>query len=259
MALRATVPLLAALLLGGCAGGGGGKSVLDITWGRGWDAAGSTAYGEDDTFGKDPEKDAKREKWFDYYRSHVKTEDAAGKPVKPVEQMAFLPEAKANKPVGGAAEPASFVDTSGKSVRLADFKGKKVLVLVFTRGYPGYLCPMCTSYTAQIAYRYPEIAAAGAEVLLVFPGSPEKVGDFVRAAREVLEQEGPGALPFPVLLDVGLKNVAAFGIQGDLSKPATYVIDRAGTVRYAFVGDQPHERPDVATVLAEVKRAGGGE
>jgi peroxiredoxin len=93
----------------------------------------------------------------------------------------------------------------------------------------------------------------------VFPGSPEKVQDFIRAAREVLEQEGPGALPFPVLLDVSLRNVDAFGIRGDLSKPATYVIDRAGTVRYAFVGDQPHERPDVETVLAEVRRAGGGE
>ena len=255
MKARGTGLLLAGLLLAGCAGGGGAKSVLDITWGRGWDASGSTVYGQEEAAAPDPKKAG----WADYYRSRVTMADAAGAPVKPVDQMKFLPAAPANRPVGAAADPASFVDTRGSRVSLADYKGKKPLVLVFTRGYPGYLCPMCTSYTAQLAHRYAEIAAAGAEVLLVFPGSPEKVQDFLRAAREVLEQDGPGALPFPVLLDVSLKNVDAFGIRGDLSKPATYVLDSAGTVRYAFVGDQPHERPDVATVLAEVKRAGGGE
>jgi len=253
MAVRGTVPLLVALLLAGCASGGSKrKDVLDLTWGAGWDAPGSTVYGEDDG----PAKEEKPTGWADYYRARVKTEGPGGAPVKPVDQIAFLPDAKANKPVGGAADPASFVDTRGARVSLSDYKGKKTLVLVFTRGYPGYLCPMCTSYTAQIAYRYPEIAAAGAEVLLVFPGSPEKVQEFIKAARDILEQEGPGALPFPILLDVSLKNVEAFGIKGDLSKPATYVIDRAGTVQYAFVGDQPHERPDVATILAEVKRLG---
>lgn len=253
MTVRGTGLLLAALLLSGCASGGKGtKNVLDITWGPGWDQAGSSAYGSD-------EPDATKEDWSAYYRSRVKTADAQGRAVKPVDQMQFLPDAAANKPVGAPADPAAFVDTRGSRVSLADFKGKKTVVLVFSRGFPGYLCPMCTSYTAQLAYHYAEFTAAGAEVLLVFPGSPEKVQDFIKAAREILEQDGPGALPFPVLLDVSLKNVDAFGIRGDLSKPATYVIDRAGTVRYAFVGDQPHERPDVATVLAEVKRAGGVE
>jgi peroxiredoxin len=142
---------------------------------------------------------------------------------------------------------------------MEDYRGKRSVVLVFTRGYPGYICPLCTSYTAQIAHRYADIAAAGAEVLLVFPGSPEKVGDFVKAAREVLELEGPGALPFPVLLDVEMKNVELFGIRGELARPSTYVIDRTGTVRFAFVGEQPHERPDVDTILRELRRAGGAE
>jgi len=142
-------------------------------------------------------------------------------------------------------------------VRLEDYRGKASLVLVFTRGYPGYVFPLCASYTAQIAHRYREIKEAGAEVLVVFPGSPDRVDDFVRAAREILEQEGEGALPYPVLLDADLSHVSAFGILGDLAKPSTYVIDRSGAVRFAFVGDQPHERPDVATILAEVRRAEG--
>lgn len=253
--VAAVVLSCASLAPAGCSapGGGrasGGRSVLDITWGWGWDLSGSAGTYADAS-------PAERERSLAYYREHVRTADDLGNPLPPVRQVAFVPEAKANAPTGQAVEPAAFVDSRGMPVRLEDFRGKRHLVLVFTRGYPGYICPLCTSYTAQIAYRYPDLAAAGAEVLLVFPGSPGKVQDFVRAAREVLEQEGPGALPFPVLLDMDLKGVAAFGIQGDLAKPSTYVIDRAGTVRYAFVGDQPHERPDVETILAELRRLEG--
>ncbi len=251
---RIPAVLMAVALLAGCSapgpGGGspsGGKSVLDITWGWGWDASSSAGpYGD--------MSPAVREKKNDYYREHVRTEDAAGVPLAPVDQVQFLPEAKSNAPTGEPVQPASFVDTAGRPVRLEDFKGKRSLVLVFTRGFAGYLCPMCTSYTAQIAHRYGEITAAGAEVLLVFPGSPDRVEEFVKAARATLEEQGPGALPFPVLLDVDLAKVDAFGIRGDLARPSTFIVDRAGSVRFAYVGEQPHERPDVETILAELLR-----
>jgi peroxiredoxin len=237
---------------GGAGAGGGGKSVLDATWGWGWDLSGASGpYAQ--------MSPAERERELDYYRSRVRTEDAAGNPVPLVEQVAFLPAAEAapNAPTGAAPPEGGFVDATGRAVRLEDWKGKATLVLVFTRGYPGYLCPLCSSYTAQIAHRYGEIRDAGGEVLVVFPGAKDKVEEFVRAARAILEEEGPGALPFPVLLDRDLAAVTSFGIVGDLAKPSTYVIDRAGSVRYAFVGSQPHERPDLDTILAEVRRAEG--
>ncbi|MCK6480644.1 MAG: peroxiredoxin family protein [Planctomycetaceae bacterium] len=243
---------LAAILLAGCSAPGGGgssstRSVLDLTWGWGWNAVGGTGPYADQT-------PAMRERHLAYYRERIRTEDRNGTPLAPVEQVQFLPGAESNAPTGQAVEPASFVDVEGRPVRLEDYRGKRNLVLVFTRGFPGYLCPLCTSYTAQIAHRYRDIAAAGGEVLLVFPGSPEKVGEFVKAARAILEESGPGALPFPVLLDVDLKRVDAFGIRGDLARPSTFIVDREGKVRYAFVGDQPHERPDLDTLLAELKR-----
>ncbi len=241
---RAAAALLgAALALAGCAAGGtgsgpgsAGPSVMDLTWGWGWEATGTSGPYQDLT---PAEREARLES------------------VKPVDQVEFLSGAKSNGPTGAAAVPATFVDTQGRTVSLSDYRGRYV-VLVFTRGFSGYICPLCTSYTAQIAYRYKEIAAAGAEVLVVFPGSPEKVADFVRAAREILSQEGAGALPFPVLLDANLGNVKAFGIQGDLARPSTYVLGPEGTILYSFVGDQPHERPDVATILSVLRRAGTG-
>ena len=236
----------------GCASGGAarGRTVLDATWGWGWELTGGPGpYAR--------MSPAERERERDYYRNLGRTEDAQGKPVPMVAQVTFLPVPKPNAPVDVPPPEGGFVDTDGRAVRLEDWKGRASLVLVFTRGYPGYLCPLCSSYTAQLAHRYADLRAAGGEVLVVFPGSKDKVDEFVAAARAILEEEGPGALPFPVLLDRDLAQVQAFGIRGDLAKPSTYVIDRSGAVRYAFVGSQPHERPDVDTILAEIRRAEG--
>jgi peroxiredoxin len=187
----------------------------------------------------------------------VRTEDAAGNPVPAVAQVTFVADAKANAPTGQPVFPETFVDQSGRTVRLEDYRGKRNVLLVFTRGFPGYICPLCTTYTAQVVHEYAAIAATGTEVVLVFPGSPDKVDAFVGAAKEIVEMEGAAALPFPVVLDADLAHVDRFGIRGDLSKPATYIIDRAGTVRYAYVGAQAHDRPDMPTLLAELKRLGG--
>jgi peroxiredoxin len=243
----------AAAVLAGCGapGGGGRRSVLDATWGWGWDRRGAPQGPYADA------PPAEREERLDYYRDLVRTEDAAGNPVAPVDQVRFTPDAASNAPTGAPVLPESFVGQDGGTVRLEDFRGRRNILLVFTRGFPGYICPLCTTYTAQVVHRYADIAATGTEVVLVFPGAPDKVANFVSAAREIVAIEGSAALPFPVVLDPELAHVDRFGIRGDLSKPATYIIDREGTVRYAYVGAQPHDRPDMATLVSELRRLGG--
>ena len=50
-----------------------------------------------------------------------------------------------------------------------------------------------------------------------------------------------------------LKGVSALGIREDLSKPATYIVDQDGAVRFAYVGANRADRPSVDAVLAELQ------
>jgi peroxiredoxin len=153
------------------------------------------------------------------------------------------------------ADEAELIDGQGQVRRLSEFHGKPV-VLVFTRGFVGFICPYCSTYTAQIATRYAELTAAGAEVVLVFPSQDDsegRRGEFVAAVEEILAEEGAEALPFPVFLDPGLRTTTQFNLLGDLSKPATFVLDAEGLVRYAYVGRAPDERPTVDRILRELQ------
>lgn len=153
------------------------------------------------------------------------------------------------------ADPTTLVGRDGEDVPLSSYQGKP-LVLVFMRGFPGFICPYCTTYTAQIATRYAEIKAAGAEVVVVYPTKEEdaaKIEEFVRAANEILEEEGEGAIPFPVLLDPGTKVVRKYRLEWDLSRPSTFILDAKGTIRYAYVGKTSDDRPAVDRIVKEVE------
>jgi peroxiredoxin len=164
----------------------------------------------------------------------------------------------ANQPAGARldAEDAPLVDQNGDTVRVSDYRGDPV-VLIFTRGWIGHVCPYCATYSAQIAFRYDEIKAVGGRVLMVFPtaeAGDDKIAEFTAACREVLEYEGEEALPFPVFLDPARRATEEFNLLGDLSKPSTFVLDAEGVVRFGFVGDEPHERPSVDKILEELKK-----
>ena len=58
--------------------------------------------------------------------------------------------------------------------------------------------------------------------------------------------------PFPVVLDIGLKAVDALGIRKDLSKPATYILDKLGQVRFAHVGNSLSDRPTIKVILKQL-------
>ena len=51
---------------------------------------------------------------------------------------------------------------------------------------------------------------------------------------------------------VELKAVDHLGIRKDLSKPATYILDKQGQTRFAYVGDSLADRPSVKALLEQL-------
>jgi peroxiredoxin len=151
----------------------------------------------------------------------------------------------------------AFQDDQGQTVDLKQFLGKKSVVLVITRGFQfsGYgdgVCVYCTSQTSRLIANYPQLKDRNAEVVVVFPiDKPEQAAARGKLMAKAQSQQTPPAerIPFPVWLDSELKMVTHLGIRADLSKPATYILDTAGQVRFAYVGNSMTDRPSVKAIL----------
>lgn len=65
--------------------------------------------------------------------------------------------------------------------------------------------------------------------------------------------------PFPLLADPALEAIDAWGLRmqdedhGAISRPAAFVLDAAGVVQFAHVGDHPRDRPEVAALLLALR------
>ena len=147
-----------------------------------------------------------------------------------------------------------FLNGSGQVVDVGTWTGKKNVLLVFMRGFPGYVCPKCTRHTAQLIERHDEFTTRNTQVLLVYPGPTESIPQFVKAVRELLTSTVTGELPLPILLDVDLAAVKAVGIQGDLAWPASFIIGVDGLIKYGYIGKSYLDRPTVDEILQAVDR-----
>lgn len=177
-------------------------------------------------------------------------------------QISFLDEAPANATVEAGITSLTFTRPDGTPVSLQDFVGQKTVVLVITRGNTGAICPYCSTQTARLIGAYDDFVQRGAEVLVVYPVEAAEDGKtldaFLTASRNKLSDPNR-PVPFPVLLDVQLQAIDQLGIRKDLSKPATYIIDRTGEVRYAYVGSHLADRPSVAALLKQLDQLSGNE
>jgi AhpC/TSA family len=97
----------------------------------------------------------------------------------------FNDDAATNAAPGDALLNLQFVDQQGKTVRPRDLLGAKNLVLVFTRGYNGSICPYCSRYTSGLITNYAAISQRGTEVLVVYPiakpDQSQRLDEFLKA------------------------------------------------------------------------------
>jgi peroxiredoxin len=166
-------------------------------------------------------------------------------------------EFKDDAPANATVEefPQVFQDADGRAVELSAFRGRKVLLLVL-RGIPqtegGAFCPSCLAQVSGLLTNRSEFERRQVEVLVLFPGPSDRVGQFVETARN--RTPGEPAQSFRLLLDPGLSTCTRLGIRADLAKPSTYVLDSDGHVTYAYVGETSTDRPSVKAVLAQLDR-----
>jgi len=145
-----------------------------------------------------------------------------------------------------------FVDKDGGTIRLKDYFGKKSVVLVFTEGFNGMLCPFCKTQTSRLVANYEEFTKRECEVIVVYPGPEDHLDEFLEAAL-VTEKRQVDKVPFPIVLDKDFKATDYFDIHSMHAHPATYLIDRQGSVQFAYVGKgMTADRPSIKAILGKI-------
>lgn len=139
----------------------------------------------------------------------------------------------------------------GRTVSLADLRGKQKLVVVFWASW----CQPCHQELAALNYFYHlhHTASSDFEILAISEDT-----DTAAATRFATSNK----LLFPVLFDPSERVATSFEYKG---LPTVYVIDKAGTITYAHVGfniEVSLKQTDVARALGvdlnEKKNAEGG-
>jgi peroxiredoxin len=163
--------------------------------------------------------------------------------------------AAASRPVspllGKPLPQTRFLGPDGGILDIDAFRQRGPVVVVVMRGFAGQVCLYCATQTAALSDAIGDFRDAGAEVVVVYPGPVSSVPAFV-AAVQSLRADPP---PMPLALDASLLLVRALGIEANLARPTSLVIDRAGLVRYAYVGETIADRPSVPDLLDAVRRA----
>jgi thioredoxin-dependent peroxiredoxin len=119
---------------------------------------------------------------------------------------------------GDTAPDFTLTDDDGKSVSLADYRGRKVIIYV----YPAAMTPGCTKESCDFRDSLDSLAAAGYTVVGLSPDQPAKLAKF-------RDKEG---LTFPLLSDPDRKVLTAWGAYGEKQ---SYGKTITGVIRSTFV------------------------
>jgi len=165
-------------------------------------------------------------------------------------------------PIGSRIPEFQLQDHDSKTISSSALLAKGRLVLCFIRGR---WCPFCVGQMEAMNLVLPEIEQAGATLAAISPQIVQQ-SFFMRDQHK---------LRFPLLSDTGNKIAREFGltyrapdeqkaiyqrafvnlpfVNGDdsweLPIPATYIIDRDGTVLYASANEDYAERPEPADIV----------
>ena len=145
--------------------------------------------------------------------------------------------------VGDSAPDFELPGTGGRTVRLADFRGRW-LVLAF---YPGDFTPVCTRQFCSYRDAADRLDELDAEVLGVSPQTLESHKRF-RAKH---------GLTVPLLADPEREMIRAYGVlgPGGMVRRSIFIVDPQGIVRYRHVALLGLRYQDVDELRQSLQRA----
>lgn len=168
-------------------------------------------------------------------------------------------------PIGAQVPQFELQDHNGKTVRYSDLLVSGRLVLCFIRGR---WCPFCVGQIEAMNLLFSQIEQAGASFVVISP----------QTVKQSYFMHDQHKLRFPLLSDTGNKVAQQFRLtyrvpeyqqalykktfvnlpftNGDdsweLPIPATFIIDRDGTILYASANEDYTERPEPLEILSRL-------
>lgn len=170
--------------------------------------------------------------------------------------MAWPAAASAQTPnVGDKAPDFALSTPEGQPLRLSALTAKGPVVLVVLRGYPGYQCPYCQRQAHDFQVNAAKFAAAGAELLLVYPGPPAELG---QRASEFLAPEGKLPANYHLVIDPDYGFTNQYGLRWDAKQetayPSTFILDGKGVVVFRKISHSHGDRTSAEEILAELAK-----
>jgi peroxiredoxin Q/BCP len=148
--------------------------------------------------------------------------------------------------IGDLAPPFSLLDQHRRTVRLEDFRGRKVLVYF----YPEADTPGCTKQSCALRDHMQDLAEVETDVLGISPDLPDKQLAFD-------EKYGLG---FPLLSDPDHATAEAWGAWGNKTRGGTtfediirssFIVDEEGRIERAWYAVKPEDTvPNALAALA---------
>lgn len=138
----------------------------------------------------------------------------------------------------------------GRDVDLRQYRGKNRLLIVILRGYVGEVCVYCVAQTEALGMCRDRLRELGIEVFVIYPGSKENEASFEKAYAMAFGKDAP---PYRVSYDPDLEVVQQLGIVGELAFPTTLIVDEAGIVQYAYVGEHRADRPAAEDLIKRIE------
>jgi peroxiredoxin len=145
--------------------------------------------------------------------------------------------------------PAFSLPTQKGTIKsLQDYLANGPVLVAFHRGT---WCPNCRRKFSELAQNSRAYTDRGVQVVTVVAQSSDVVKRYV-------EDTG---LPFNILIDESRDVLKAYGVwhrlgldAWNIARPALFLIDRSGAIRFSFVSDRQDEFPTHDEIMKEIDR-----